>query len=366
MTDFDCVIIGAGVVGLAIGRELSLSGLSVILLEKEGSIGTETSSRNSEVIHAGLYYPAGSLKALYCVEGNKLLYSYCQNKNIDYKKCGKLIVATDEAEISYLQSLLLKGHCNGCEDLILIEREHVAELEPELKCISAILSPSTGIIDSHDYMLNLLGDLESSGGNIAFYSPFIRAKTSGKDFHVDVGGKEPTQITSKWIINSSGLHASKVASSIYGINEKFIPQTNFAKGNYFNLHGASPFRHLIYPAPQAHGLGVHLTLDLGGQARFGPDVEWISSIDYTVDARRSDAFYEAIRRYWPHLPSNSLMPAYSGIRPKICGPNDPAPDFRIDGPDLHGISGLVNLFGIESPGLTSSLAIAKAVSKLII
>ena len=362
MPDFDCIIVGAGVIGLAIARELSLSGQSVIILEKEGAVGTETSSRNSEVIHSGLYYPAGSLKALYCVEGNRLLYSYCYSKNIPYKKCGKLIVAADQSEIAGLRSLLLKGKNNGCDDLLLLDGEGVGVLEPKLNCVAALLSPSTGIIDSANYMLNLLGDAEASGANIAFCSPFIRAKISDGLFIVDVGGKEPAQISSHKFINASGLHASIVASGIDGLDSKFIPQTNYAKGNYFNLQRAAPFRHLIYPAPQIHGLGVHLTLDLGGQARFGPDVEWVTSIEYTVDARRSDSFYAAIRRYWPDLPSNSLMPAYSGIRPKICGPNDPAPDFRLDGPDFHGIDGLVNLFGIESPGLTSSLAIAKAVA----
>ncbi|EGP58244.1 dehydrogenase [Agrobacterium tumefaciens F2] len=362
MTDIDAIIIGAGVIGLATGRELAMRGLSVIILESEKEFGSATSSRNSEVIHAGLYYPAGTLKARLCVEGKKQLYAFCQSHGVAHRRCGKLIVAADEAETALLAGLKDKGYANGCNDLELIDAEHALSLEPALTCAAALHSPSTGIIDSHGYMLALLGDAEDHGAALALNAPFERAEATEEGFLVDVGGKEPLSLTCRLLVNSAGLLAPMVAKKIEGLPEHAIPQARFAKGSYFSLAGKSPFSRLIYPAPHTHGLGVHLTLDLAGQARFGPDVEWVDTVDYAVDPRRMEGFGDAIRRYWPGLPEHALTPAYSGIRPKISGPDEPAMDFRIDGPEKHGLAGLVNLFGIESPGLTASLAIANEVA----
>ncbi|MES5100796.1 NAD(P)/FAD-dependent oxidoreductase [Agrobacterium sp. BA1120] len=363
MADIDVIIIGAGVVGLATARTLSQSGLSTIVLEREGEFGTQTSSRNSEVIHAGLYYPKGSLKARFCVEGRHDLYAFCESHGVGHRRCGKLIVATTGEEIPLLENLRARGLENGCDDLTLIDAAQAKRMEPALSGEAALLSPSTGIIDSHAYMLALLGDAEDAGTVIAYHAPFLRAEPTDGGFHVDVGGNEPMQLTCRLLVNAAGLTAPHMAQNIEGLAPDHIPVPRFAKGSYFSLSGKSPFSRLIYPAPHSHGLGVHLTLDLGGQARFGPDVEWVDEIDYVVDPRRSKGFDEAIRRYWPGLPDNALVPAYSGIRPKISGPDDPAMDFRIDGPETHGIDGLVNLFGIESPGLTASLAIAAEVSR---
>ncbi|CUX34599.1 NAD(P)/FAD-dependent oxidoreductase [Rhizobium oryzihabitans] len=362
MTDIDAIIIGAGVIGLATGRELAMRGLSVIILESEKEFGSATSSRNSEVIHAGLYYPAGTLKARLCVEGKKQLYAFCQSHGVAHRRCGKLIVAADEAETALLAGLKDKGYANGCNDLELIDAEHALSLEPALTCAAALHSPSTGIIDSHGYMLALLGDAEDHGAALALNAPFERAEATEEGFLVDVGGKEPLSLTCGLLVNSAGLLAPMVAKKIEGLPEHAIPQARFAKGSYFSLAGKSPFSRLIYPAPHTHGLGVHLTLDLAGQARFGPDVEWVDTVDYAVDPRRMEGFGDAIRRYWSGLPEHALTPAYSGIRPKISGPDEPAMDFRIDGPEKHGLAGLVNLFGIESPGLTASLAIANEVA----
>ncbi|NTE57660.1 NAD(P)/FAD-dependent oxidoreductase [Agrobacterium tumefaciens] len=361
MTDIDAIIIGAGVIGLAAARELSMCGLSVIILESEKEFGSATSSRNSEVIHAGLYYPAGSLKARLCVEGKKQLYAFCQSHGVAHRRCGKLIVAAEEAETALLAALKDKGEANGCEDLKLIDGQEALSLEPALACGAALFSPSTGIIDSHGYMLALLGEAEDHGAALALNAPFERAEPIGEGFRVHVGGRDPTSLTCRLLVNSAGLVAPMVAKEIAGLPTHAIPQQRFAKGSYFSLTGKSPFSRLIYPAPHTHGLGVHLTLDLAGQARFGPDVEWVESIDYAVNPRRMEGFGEAIRRYWPGLPEDALIPAYSGIRPKISGPDEPAMDFRIDGPETHGLAGLVNLFGIESPGLTASLAIAAEV-----
>ncbi len=359
MADVDAIVIGAGVIGIAVARALAQGGRSVIVLEAAEGIGTETSSRNSEVIHAGLYYPSGSLKAKLCVEGRKALYAFCDSHGVPYRRSGKLIVATDEAELASIEAIRKKGEVNGCDDLVMISAEQAMGMEPALSCIGALLSPSTGILDSHAYMLALQGDAEDAGAVFAFHTPFLRADATGNEITVETGGAEPMRLTCTVLVNCAGLHASKVASAVEGLDAAHVPVTNYAKGNYFVLSGRAPFSRLIYPAPHAHGLGVHLTLDLGGQARFGPDVEWVESLDYAVDPARSEGFDEAIRRYWPGLPDNALSPGYSGIRPKICGPNDPAPDFRIDGPDVHGIPGLVNLYGIESPGLTASLAVAR-------
>lgn len=361
MADIDAIVIGAGAVGLACARELALAGQSVIVLEADNAIGTGTSSRNSEVIHAGLYYPFGSLKAKLCVEGRNRLYDYCAQHGVQHRRCGKLIVATEADEIPRLEDLQRKGQANGCTDLRLISAGEAIGLEPALSCVAALLSPSTGIIDSHGYMLALRGDLEEAGGAIAFRAPMMAARRGDDGFIVSAGGTDPLDITCSLLVNAAGLHASAVAASIDALPPEAIPQTRYAKGNYFMLAGRAPFSHLVYPAPHAHGLGVHLTMDLGGQARFGPDVEWVDQIDYTVNPGRVAGFAAAIRRYWPGMPRDALIPGYSGIRPKICGPDDPAADFRIDGPEVHGLSGLVNLFGIESPGLTASLAIAREV-----
>lgn len=365
MADIDAIVIGAGVVGLAVTRELAGRGLSTVVLEAANAIGTGTSSRNSEVIHAGLYYPQGSLKARLCVEGRERLYDFCESHAVPHRRCGKLIVATTPEEVSGLENLLAKGRANGCGDLVLLSRAEALALEPALDCLAALHSPSTGIIDSHAYMLALQGDAERDGAAIAFNTPFESARREGNAFFVRTGGAEPTTLSTTILVNAAGLHASKVAGRIEGLAAAHAPPTRYAKGNYFLLSVKAPFSRLIYPAPQAHGLGVHLTLDLGGQARFGPDVEWVEEIAYGVNPARGEGFSAAIRRYWPGLPEGALSLGYCGIRPKICGPGDPAPDFRVDGPELHGLNGLVNLFGIESPGLTASLAIAReAANKL--
>ena len=363
-TDLDAVVIGAGVIGLAVARALSLSGLSVVVLEQEANIGAGTSSRNSEVIHAGLYYPTGSLKARLCVDGRRKLYAYAAERAIPLRRCGKLVVAGDEAEISAIEALQRRGQANDVEGLSLISRAEARRLEPALHACAALLSNETGILDSHAYMSALHADAEAAGAAFAFHTPFERAVESGGSFVVFTGGAEPTQISTRLLINCAGLNATKVARAIEGLDPEEIPETRFAKGNYFTLGGRAPFSRLIYPAPHTHGLGVHLTFDLGGQARFGPDVEWVEAIEYSVDPARSAGFAAAIRRYWPGLPDTALIPAYSGIRPKLGGPNDPAADFRFDVSRV-GAAAVVHLFGIESPGLTSSLAIADHVLKII-
>lgn len=362
MYEIDAVIIGAGVIGLAAARRLTQAGLSVIILEAEGEFGSHTSSRNSEVIHAGLYYPEGSLKARLCVDGRHRLYDFCTRYGVEHRQCGKLIVATDDADIALLEKLKLRGVANGCDDLKLIDEAQARRMEPALKCLAALHSPSTGIIDSHAYMLALLGDAQDGGAVLALRSPFLRSEMVAQGFRVSVGGSEPTQLTCRLLVNAAGLHAPTAARHIEGLAEDHVPVARFAKGSYFSLTRRTPFSRLIYPAPQSHGLGVHLTLDLAGQARFGPDVEWVDAVDYAVDPYRVEGFDDAIRRYWPGLLDNSLVPAYAGIRPKISGPDDAAMDFRIDGPETHGVAGLVNLFGIESPGLTASLAIAEEIA----
>ncbi|MCP8937906.1 NAD(P)/FAD-dependent oxidoreductase [Alsobacter sp. SYSU M60028] len=363
MADVDVVVVGAGVVGLAVARALALQGRSVVVLEAADGIGSETSSRNSEVIHAGLYYPAGSLKARLCVEGRERLYAFCASHGVPHRRCGKLVVAADATELAAVEAVGRRGAQNGVDDLEMISGAAARALEPSLACVGALLSPSTGIIDSHAYMLALLGDAEAHGAAFAFRTPFLRAEATGGGFTVEAGGAEPMRLTCGALVNCGGLHASRVAAAVAGLAGEHVPQTRYAKGNYFVLAGRAPFSRLIYPAPHAHGLGVHLTLDLGGQAKFGPDVEWVDAIDYEVDPARGEGFEAAIRCYWPGLPDGALAPGYSGIRPKIAGPHDPAPDFRVDGPEAHGVAGLVNLFGIESPGLTASLALADEVTR---
>lgn len=363
MSDCDALVIGAGVVGLALARALARQGQSVIVLEKNEGIGMETSSRNSEVIHAGLYYPTGSLKAQLCVEGKHALYDFCETYHVPHRRCGKLIVAVTDEEIPAIDAIRQKGTANGVDDLVWLSGEDACAMEPALTCVGALHSPSTGIIDSHAYMLALQGDLEAHGGSIAFKTGFVSARVLADGFEVKADGD--VFLKSTRLINAGGLHASHAARAIEGLDPRFVPATNYAKGNYFSLTKRAPFTRLIYPAPHTHGLGVHLTLDMAGAAKFGPDVEWVDGLDYQVDPRRGDSFYAAIRTYWPDLPDGALQASYSGIRPKICGPHDPAADFRIDGADVHGISHLVNLFGIESPGLTSSLAIADRVATLL-
>ena len=352
------MVVGAGVVGLAIARELAAAGREVIVLEAEDAIGTHTSSRNSEVIHAGIYYPKGSLKARTCVEGKHLLYEYCASHGVPHRRCGKLIVATTETQLSELAAIRDKAHANGVADVDWIAKDEVARLEPELFCMGALHSPSTGIIDSHALMLAYLGDAEAAGAMLALKSPLERAMVRD-GFELRVQGADP--IACSVLVNSAGLRAPSVAKRIEGYPAELAPRELYAKGNYYSLTRRSPFSRLIYPVPEPGGLGVHVTLDLAGQARFGPDVEWVERINYDVDPRRAERFYAAIRRYWPALPDDSLSPGYAGIRPKTAGPGEPAPDFEIQGPRRHGVSGLVQLYGIESPGLTASLALARRV-----
>jgi len=358
----DCVVVGAGVVGLAVARALALSGREVIVIEKAEGIGTETSSRNSEVIHAGIYYPAGSLMARFCVAGRRALYPFCREKGVPHDNCGKLIVATSAQEDEMLAGIKKRAEANGAEGMRILTRAEALAMEPNLNCTSALLSPTTGIIDSHSYMVALQGDAENAGAVLVFHSPVLGGRVgsngSGGGVEIDVGGAEPMSLRCNLLVNSAGLHAPAFARGIVGMPADRIPTAYYAKGNYFTLSGRSPFSRLIYPVPVPGGLGVHLTIDLGGQARFGPDVEWIDAIDYEVDHRRADSFYAAVRTYWPDLKDGALQPGYSGIRPKTVPKGAPGQDFVVQGPQSHGISGLINLFGIESPGLTASLAIA--------
>jgi len=355
----DAVVIGAGVVGLAVARALAMAGREVVILEAEDAIGTHTSSRNSEVIHAGIYYAKGSLKARSCVRGKELLYEYCVSHGVPHKRSGKLIVATDETQFRELENIQKKAHANGVTDVVWMTREQALALEPELSCVAALYSPSTGIIDSHSLMLAYLGDAQAHGAMLALKSPLEKALIGKHGFELHVQGSDPIQCAV--LVNSAGLRAPTVALRLDGYPEKLAPRELYAKGNYYSLGRRSPFSHLVYPVPEPGGLGVHVTLDLAGQARFGPDVEWVERIGYDVDPRRAERFYAAIRRYWPGLPDGALLPGYAGIRPKTAGPGEPAPDFQIQGPRVHGVPGLVHLFGIESPGLTSSLALAETV-----
>jgi L-2-hydroxyglutarate oxidase LhgO len=364
MDKVECVVIGAGVIGLAIARHLAQSGREVIVLEAAEGVGTVTSSRNSEVIHAGIYYRSGSLMARMCVAGKHALYRYCREQGIPHRNCGKLIVATTPGETERLQSIKAHAEANGVTDLQTLTREGAHALEPALRCEAALFSPSTGIIDSHAYMLALRGNAEQAGAAFAFHTPLLGARAAPGRIELDAGGEAPMTLECRILVNAAGLGAPAVARNIDGMPVEMIPPAYLAKGNYFSCSGRAPFSHLIYPVPEPGGLGVHLTLDLAGQARFGPDVEWVNSIDYAVDPARAERFYPAIRRYWPDLPDGALMPSYSGMRPKIVPPAVAVQDFLIQGPRDHGIDGLINLFGIESPGLTSSLAIADYVGEL--
>jgi L-2-hydroxyglutarate oxidase LhgO len=361
----ECVVIGAGVVGLAVARALALAGREVMVLDKERWIGSESSSRNSEVIHAGLYYPKGSRKARFCVAGKELLYAYCAERGVPHRRLGKLIVACSAAEIPILEGVRDKATANGVGDLQWLAGNAARALEPALNCVGAFLSPSTGIIDSHALMLAYEADLEAAGGMVVLRAPVNAGRVGERGFTLEVGGAEPMRLDCRLLVNSAGAHAPALARRIAGIPIASIPHDYFCRGVYFTLSGRSPFRHLIYPVPEAAGLGVHLTLDLAGQARFGPDVEWIDRIDHTVDPRRGERFYAAIRTYWPDLSDGALQPGYAGIRAKISGPAEPAADFLLQGPREHWVPGLVNLYGIESPGLTASLAIAEHVARLL-
>lgn len=360
----DCVVVGAGVVGLAVARALALQGREVMVLEAADAIGTGTSSRNSEVIHAGLYYPAGSLKARLCVQGREMLYAYCAERGVPHRRCGKLIVATAADQIPALQGVEARARANGVTDLQWLDAAEAQALEPALQCVAALHSPSTGIIDSHALMLALQGDLEHAGGLVALNSPLAQAHCTAEGIHLQAA--DGTQLLARSVVNAAGLAAPDLARRFEGLNPRHVPTPYYAKGNYFTLAGRAPFSRLIYPAPEAAGLGVHLTLDLGGQARFGPDVQWVDDpADLQVDPARGDAFYAEVRKYWPGLADGALLPGYAGMRPKITAPGEAAADFVVQGPAAHGVPGLVNLFGIESPGLTSSLAIAAHVATLL-
>jgi L-2-hydroxyglutarate oxidase LhgO len=354
-------VAGAGVVGLAVARALALAGREVIILDAADGIGTETSSRNSEVIHAGIYYPAGSLMARFCVTGRKAVYAYCAAKGVPHRNCGKLIVATDVAEDAMLAGIKRRAEANGVAGMRVLTAAEAIALEPNLSCTSALLSPVTGVIDSHAFMLSLQGDAENAGAVPVFHSPVAGGRAVPGGIEIDVGGADPMTLRCRLLVNSTGLHAPGFASRIAGMPRDRIPAASYGKGTYFTLSGRSHFSRVIYAVPVPGGLGVHLTIDLGGQARFGPDVQWIDAIDYTVDPSRADNFYAAVRKYWPALKDGALQPGYAGIRPKIVPRGAPAQDFVVQGPQTHGVPGLINLFGIESPGLTASLALAEHV-----
>ncbi|WP_454021095.1 NAD(P)/FAD-dependent oxidoreductase [Azospirillum sp. Marseille-Q6669] len=373
MERVDCVVVGAGVIGLAVARRLARAGREVVILEAADAIGTGTSSRNSEVIHAGIYYPTGSLRARLCVAGRDALYAYCAAHGVEHKRIGKLIVATEEAQLPRLEAIRAQAAANGVADLVPLSASEAVTLEPGLRCVGALLSPSTGIIDSHGLMLALRGDAEAAGAMLALLSPLERAHRAADGFELEVGGAEPMRIACGTLVNAAGLGAWGVARNLEDFPAERVPPRVLAKGNYYALgQGRSPFARLVYPVPVDGGLGVHLTLDLAGQARFGPDVEWLDPAgydrldyrpDYRVDPKRADGFYGEVRRYWPGLPDGALVPAYSGVRPKLSGRGQPQADFLIQGPGTHGMPGLVNLFGMESPGLTSCLAIANEVAE---
>jgi len=363
MFKVQAVVVGAGVIGLAVARALALRNVQVVLLEKEGQIGTGTSSRNSEVIHSGIYYEPESFKARLCVQGRRMLYDYCAERGIPHRQCGKLVVATGPGEDDYLQHLLQRAQTNGVEGIELIDATCLKSLEPQIQGSSALLSPCTGIVDSHALMLSYQADFESAGGTTVFRTPVIDATVAAGKIQLNTGGRETAELEADLVVNAAGLDAWALSSSLSGLDPATIPPKYLAKGNYFTLSGAkSPFRHLVYPVPEPGGLGIHLTLDMAGEARFGPDVEWVDQIDYAVDADRGERFYASIRRYWPGLADGALVSAYSGIRPKTAaaGPCD----FAIQSPGQTGVPGYIALYGIESPGLTASLAIGERVTEI--
>lgn len=359
----DCVVIGAGVIGLAAARHLARAGREVVIVEAGPAFGTETSSRNSEVVHAGLYYPPGSLKASLCRSGRDMLYAYLAEHGIEHLRCGKLIVASEEVEIPALRALEARAKANGVEDVRMLDAGAARAMEPELRCVAALASPSTGILDSHGYMLSLLGDAEAAGAVLALNSPVVGGTVGDEGTRLEVGGAAPMTLEARTVVNAAGLGAHALAASLAGFPAEHIPRLWYAKGSYFALNQRPPFTRLVYPLPDQAGLGVHYTRDLAGSGRFGPDVEWIERIDYALDPGRCERFYAAVRRYWPGLRDGALAPDYAGIRPKLVPAGKPAGDFLIQGPEAHRVPGLVNLFGIESPGLTASLAIAEAVGE---
>ena len=365
MERVECIVIGAGVVGLAVARALALRGREVIVLERHDVIGSEVSSRNSGVIHAGLYYPNGSLKARVCVAGKQALYDFCASHGVAHARAGKLVVATEDEQLDAMDALIERARGNGVDDLVRLDPREVRTLEPEVDCVGALLSPSTGIVDVHEYMLALEGDAEANGAVVALGSPCLGGTVRDDGIRVDVGGIEPMSLVSEVVVNAAALGAQDVARRIGGLDPAHVPPLHYAKGSYFYLTGRSPFSHLVYPMPSGAWLGVHVGLDLGSRCRFGPDLHWVDTLDYDVDASRIDSFYASIRRYYPALRDGALQPDYTGIRPRIHGPGETARDFVIQGPETHRIDGLVNLFGIESPGLTSSLAIAEEVAALV-
>jgi L-2-hydroxyglutarate oxidase LhgO len=363
MDTVDVVVVGAGVVGLAVARALALRGREVLIIEAAESFGTGISSRHSEVIHAGIYYPRGSLKAQFCVLGRDRLYDFCERFGVPHRRCGKMIVATSADQIADLKAIQAVAAGNGVK-LNWLDRGEALAKEPDIACVAALFSPATGIMDSHSYMLALLGDAERHGANIVYRSRVAAMWLESASALLAINEDTRPTLRARMVINCAGLHATEVAAKIEGFPAERVPRAYYARGHYFALAGRTRFKHLVYPIPEPGGLGVHLTLDLAGQARFGPDVEWIETLNYHVGIERSERFYAAIRRFWPQLADGQLIPAYAGIRPKISGPGEPAADFRIDGPGHHGIPTIINLFGIESPGLTSSLAIGDHVAEL--
>ena len=365
MHDVECTVIGAGVIGLAIARALARDGRGVVILEREKQFGSQISSRNSEVIHAGIYYESGTRKARSCVLGRELLYRYCMQRNISYQRCGKFIVASSEQQVEQLLTLEANARRNGVVDLEWLDGPQAIRREPALACKAALASPSTGIIDSHAYMMSLLADGEAWGADIVYGASASRLTPTPEGVEISLSLEAQPNLRSRFVINSAGLDAVRVAQSIEGFPPEHIPPIRYAKGSYFSLVGPAPFRRLIYPLPEAGGLGIHMTLDLAGQARFGPDMEWVASPDYAVDPSRAARFYPAIRHYWPGLADGRLQPGYAGIRPKLSGPGQSAADFCISGPAAHGMAGVINLYGIESPGITASLALADDVAMLV-
>ncbi len=360
----DCVVVGAGVVGLAAARALALAGREVVILERGDAIGTGTSSRNSEVIHAGIYYPKDSLKARTCVAGKVRLYDYCRENGIDHARCGKLIVATSAAQTEKLGTIARAARANGVDDLKPLTAAEAQALEPNLACVAALHSPSTGIIDSHGLMLSFQGESEAHGAAVAFNTEVAGATVRDDGIELRTRGAEAMALVCRTVVNAAGLDAPAVAGRIEGLAPQHVPKAYYAKGNYYSLTGRAPFDRLVYPVPEDAGLGVHITVDLGGQARFGPDVEWIDKIDYGVDPARAERFYSEIRKYWPDLPDGALQPGYAGIRPKIKPRTEQPQDFDLQGPARHGVPGLINMFGIESPGLTASMALADLVAAM--
>ncbi|MBL8546012.1 MAG: NAD(P)/FAD-dependent oxidoreductase [Hyphomonadaceae bacterium] len=363
MSDFDAVVVGAGAVGLACGYQLAKAGDTVLVLESAGRIGSGVSSRNSEVVHAGFYYPSGSLKAKFCVEGRRAMYQFLREHNVNYEKCGKLFVATEQHEIPPIEKYFKQGQINGVENARWISGADAKALEPHLRAVAAVEYLESGVMDAHGYMDALEGEIEAHDGAVVVNSPFLGATPSAEGYDIRVGGESPTTITARKLIISAGLSAQKCAGAIEGFPQERIPPQYLAKGNYFSLSMKAPFQRLIYPPPVPGALGTHYRRDLGGVARFGPDIEWITEENYLVDPSRGDSFYEAIRKFWPGLPDGALTADYAGIRPKIHAAHEPQPDFVLDSPEHHGMDGLICLFGIESPGLTSSLAIGAEIVK---